>query len=170
MQTTLLGDSDAGTLGLLQRFIQFIKGQPNVPVQPSAPPADQSNTSTESSAAASQSSAPAAKGAIGGKVFGWRAQPIFRLVKPIGKLDEAIDRTKERESKERELENRREEYKNQQTLLHGKPPPTDMVKRAMPDLAEPSGVFGDDDTAKFIGFVPHSFMMPHKRIRLSRLY
>lgn len=104
----------------------------------------------------------------GGKVFGWRAPPIFKLVQPLTPFSaETRDRTKEREEQHKRVEERREEYKRQQERLHGKTPPSDMVKRALPDIVEPIYGVSDDNTAEFMGLIPHSFIVPRKRFRFS---
>lgn len=102
------------------------------------------------------------KGAIG-----WRSTPIYRMVQPQFDLEAmVVHPDKEREAQEKELEQRREAYKQKQTDLHGKPPPKDMIKRAMPDLAEPSKI-ESNVAGSIIGVVPHTFIMPAKRFKLS---
>lgn len=100
---------------------------------------------------------------------GWRAPFIYELVRPHHALSDDLQQTPEDIIKQHkdELEQRQELYRDQQTERRGVKPPNAMVRRAMPDLAEPANTPLPTMRETMFMVTPHSFVFPHKRFVFS---
>lgn len=68
---------------------------------------------------------------------GMKIKRLHTFVRPIYQKEENPTPEEEYETQQNEIEARRDEYKRKMREMRGKQPPREMIKRAMPSMAEP---------------------------------
>lgn len=98
---------------------------------------------------------------------GWRARRLHELVRPFKRREVLPTPEEQTEQQKTEIDERQKMYRDQQTEERGVAPPSEMVKRAMPDTAEP--VMLPIANIKNVMLVPHQFLFPKRRYMLSKV-
>ena len=98
---------------------------------------------------------------------GWKAPRLHSLLSPMKRIEPLLTAEELVEQQKNELDERQKLYKDQQTEERGIAPPSDMVKRAMPETAEPTML--PIPNIKNVMLVPHRFIFPKRRYMLSKV-